>query len=129
MSGKEVAAVRMQSNRDGESFIVSTASRALNPTEQRYSVAEQELVVIIFAPTELSTPGFMTDTMKPRGFASPFNRLSFKLAGLRLKISARKLYSCSCSIHLDIRLEVSADLLMNDKVLLSVFRFISCPYT
>lgn len=41
--------MRMQSNRDGESFIVSTASRALNPTEQRYSVAEQELVVIIFA--------------------------------------------------------------------------------
>ena len=44
-----VAAVLMQSNRDGESFIVSTASRALNPTEQRYSVAEQELLAIIFA--------------------------------------------------------------------------------
>jgi hypothetical protein len=41
----------MQTNRDGEreSFIASTASRALNPTEQRYSFAEQELLAIVFA--------------------------------------------------------------------------------
>jgi hypothetical protein len=47
-SGKAVAGILMQTNRDGETFIVSTASRVLNPTEQRYSVAEQELPAIAF---------------------------------------------------------------------------------
>jgi hypothetical protein len=39
----------MQTNRDGETHIVSTASRVLTQTERRYSVAEQELLAIVFA--------------------------------------------------------------------------------
>jgi len=61
----------------------------------------------------------MTDTMKTRGYVSLSNSRSFRPAGLRLKVCAikslapltcftRKLYSCRCSIHFEIRLEVTA---------------------
>ena len=40
-SGRKTEAVLMRTNEEGETFIVSTASRVLNRTEQRYSVAEQ----------------------------------------------------------------------------------------
>ena len=39
----------MQTNRDGETHIVSTASRVLTQTERRYSVAELELLTTVFA--------------------------------------------------------------------------------
>jgi hypothetical protein len=48
-SGQAIGAVLMQTNASGETFIVSTASRVLNPAERRYSVAEQELLAIVFA--------------------------------------------------------------------------------
>ena len=48
-SGRKIGAVLMQTNGEGETFIVSTASRVLNPTEQRYSVEEQGLLAILFA--------------------------------------------------------------------------------
>jgi hypothetical protein len=35
--------------RDGETHIVSMASRVLTRTERRYSVAEQEMLSIVFA--------------------------------------------------------------------------------
>jgi hypothetical protein len=48
-SGRALAAVLMQTDRNGETRIVSTASRVLKPTEQRYSVTEQELLAIVYA--------------------------------------------------------------------------------
>jgi hypothetical protein len=48
-SGQAIGAVLMQTNDEGETFIVSTASRVLNPIERRYSVAKQELLAIVFA--------------------------------------------------------------------------------
>ena len=39
----------MQQDREGNTSIVSTASRVLTPTEQRYTTCEQELLGIIFA--------------------------------------------------------------------------------
>jgi transposase InsO family protein len=48
-SGRAIGAVLMQVNSGGETQIVSTASRVLNPAEQRYTVAEQELLGITFA--------------------------------------------------------------------------------
>jgi hypothetical protein len=47
-SGRAIGAVLMQTNGEGKTFIVPTASRVLHPTE-RYSVAEQELLAIVFA--------------------------------------------------------------------------------
>ena len=39
----------MQTNRDGETHTVSTASRVLTQTERRYSAADQELIATVFA--------------------------------------------------------------------------------
>jgi hypothetical protein len=39
----------MQNNKDGETHIGSTASRVLTQTERRYTVAEQELLAIVYA--------------------------------------------------------------------------------
>jgi len=39
----------MQINRGGETRKVSTASRVLTQNERRYSVAQQELLAIVFA--------------------------------------------------------------------------------
>jgi hypothetical protein len=39
----------MQTYGEGETFIASTASHVLNHTEQRYSVAEEELLATVFA--------------------------------------------------------------------------------
>lgn len=46
-SGRAIGAVLMQTYGEGET-IVSTATRILNPTEQRYSAAEEELLAIVF---------------------------------------------------------------------------------
>ncbi|KDQ71468.1 hypothetical protein L798_14128, partial [Zootermopsis nevadensis] len=48
-SGRAIGAVLWQTDKNGEKQIVSTASRVLTPTEQRYSVAEQELLAIVYA--------------------------------------------------------------------------------
>jgi len=48
-SGKAIAAVLMQTKEDGETRIVSTASRVLTLAEQRYSTCEQELLAIVYA--------------------------------------------------------------------------------
>jgi len=40
-SGRKAGVVLMQTNEEGETFIVSSTSRVLNSTEQQYSVAEQ----------------------------------------------------------------------------------------
>jgi hypothetical protein len=48
-SGRAVEGVLMQTNRDGETRIVSMASRVLTQTERRYAVAEQELLACVFA--------------------------------------------------------------------------------
>jgi len=47
-SGRAVGAVLMQIYGEGETFVVSTASR-VNPTEQRYSVVEEDLLATVFA--------------------------------------------------------------------------------
>jgi hypothetical protein len=39
----------MQTNNQGETHIVSTASRVLSPAEQRFTVAEQELLAIMYS--------------------------------------------------------------------------------
>jgi hypothetical protein len=44
-----ISAVLMQKGEAGEKLIVSTASRVLNPTEQRYSTCEQELLAVVYA--------------------------------------------------------------------------------
>jgi hypothetical protein len=44
-----VGALLMQANENGETHIVSTASRVLTATEQRYSTCEQELLAVIYA--------------------------------------------------------------------------------
>jgi hypothetical protein len=48
-SGRATAAVLMRVNEDGETRIVSSASRVLTPAEQRYSTCEQELLAIVYA--------------------------------------------------------------------------------
>lgn len=48
-SGRAIVSVLIQTNRDGETHIVSTASQVLTQTERRYSFAEQELLAIVFA--------------------------------------------------------------------------------
>jgi hypothetical protein len=51
-SGRAIGAVLMQTYGEGET-IVSTATRVLNPTEQRYSDAEEELLAIVFVLQKL----------------------------------------------------------------------------
>jgi len=48
-SAKAICPVLLQQDREGNTNIVSTASRVLTPTEQRYTTCEQELLGIIFA--------------------------------------------------------------------------------
>jgi len=48
-SARAIGAVLMQCDREGNTSIVSTASRVLTQTEQRYTTCEQELLGIIFA--------------------------------------------------------------------------------
>jgi hypothetical protein len=48
-SGRAIGSVLLQ-ERDGRGFnIVSTASRVLNQTEQRYTICEKELLAIAYA--------------------------------------------------------------------------------
>jgi hypothetical protein len=44
-----IGALLMQTGENGETHIVSTASRVLTATEQRYSTCEQELLAIVYA--------------------------------------------------------------------------------
>jgi hypothetical protein len=48
-SGRAIGGVLMQERDDGHYNIVSTASRILNATEQRYSTCERELLAIVYA--------------------------------------------------------------------------------
>jgi hypothetical protein len=48
-SGRAIGGVLMQTNREGETHVVSTASRVLTETERRYAVTEQELLTIVFS--------------------------------------------------------------------------------
>jgi len=48
-SAKTIGAVLLQEDLEGNTNIMSTASRVLSPTEQRYTTCEQELLGIIFA--------------------------------------------------------------------------------
>ena len=54
-NGRAIGGLLMQTNRDGETQIVSTASRELTQTGGRYSVAEQELLAIVFALDKFRT--------------------------------------------------------------------------
>ena len=54
-SGRAIGGVLMQTNREGETHIVSTASRVLTETERRFSVTEQELLAIVFALSKFRT--------------------------------------------------------------------------
>jgi transposase InsO family protein len=44
-----ISSVLSQKNESGENHIVSTASRVLTPTEQKYSTCEQELLAVVYA--------------------------------------------------------------------------------
>jgi hypothetical protein len=44
-----IGALLMQTGENGEIYIVSTASRVLVATEQKYSTCEQELLAIVYA--------------------------------------------------------------------------------
>jgi hypothetical protein len=44
-----IGALLMQTGENGETYIVCTASRVLNATEQKYSTCEQELLVTVYA--------------------------------------------------------------------------------
>ena len=44
-----IGALLMQTDENGETYIVSTASRVLTATEQKYSTCEQELLAIVYA--------------------------------------------------------------------------------
>jgi len=48
-SRRAVAAVLMQTNENGETRILSTASRELTLAERRYSTCEQELLANVYA--------------------------------------------------------------------------------
>ena len=48
-SGKAIGSVLMQQDEDGDFNIISTASRVLRPSEQRYTTCEKELLAIIYA--------------------------------------------------------------------------------
>jgi hypothetical protein len=42
VGGRAIEVVLTQTTGEGKTLIITTASRVLNPTEQRYSVAEEE---------------------------------------------------------------------------------------
>jgi hypothetical protein len=44
-----IGALLLQTDQNGETYIVSTASRVLTATEQKYSNCEQELLAIVYA--------------------------------------------------------------------------------
>jgi transposase InsO family protein len=44
-----ISSVLVQKNESGETYIISTASRVLTPTEQKYSTCEQELLAVVYA--------------------------------------------------------------------------------
>ena len=44
-----IVALLMQNDENGETYIVSSASRVLTTTEQKYSTCEQELLAIVYA--------------------------------------------------------------------------------
>ena len=46
-SARAIGGVLMQKDKGGNLRIVSTTSRVLNPTEQRYTTCEQELLAIV----------------------------------------------------------------------------------
>jgi hypothetical protein len=46
-NGKAIGAAQMETNERDETCLVSTASRVQSGAEQRYSVAEQELLAIV----------------------------------------------------------------------------------
>ena len=48
-SGLAIGSVLLQERDDGGYNIVSTASRVLNQTEQRYTTCEKELLAIVYA--------------------------------------------------------------------------------
>jgi len=48
-SGKAIGGVLLEENDDGQYNIVSTASRVLSATEQRYSTRERELLAVVYA--------------------------------------------------------------------------------
>jgi hypothetical protein len=48
-SCRAIGGVLMQTDNNGETHIVSTASRVLSPAEQRYSVAELEHLTIVYS--------------------------------------------------------------------------------
>jgi len=85
--------------------------------------------------TELSASRSTADATKLRGRVRRLISFSLMPAGFREIVSARKFlaplmyltrrsYSCSWSINLQIRQEVSAHLCVNDRALLSVYQFI-----
>ena len=52
---RAIGAVLMQCDREGNTSIVSTASRVLTQTEQHYTTCEQELLGVIFALEKFSS--------------------------------------------------------------------------
>ncbi|GFG31401.1 hypothetical protein Cfor_00748, partial [Coptotermes formosanus] len=48
-SGRVIGAILVQQDQDGKISIVSTASRVLTQTEQRYTTCEMELLAIVYA--------------------------------------------------------------------------------
>jgi hypothetical protein len=44
-----ISAVLIQEDVSGEKLVVSTTSRILNTTEQKYSTCEQELLAVVYA--------------------------------------------------------------------------------
>jgi hypothetical protein len=47
-----VSAILTQTDENGEIYIVSTASRILTATEQKYLTCEQDLLAIVYAPNK-----------------------------------------------------------------------------
>jgi len=50
-----ISALLMQTDENGGTYIVSTASRILTATEQKYSTCEQELLAIVYALNKFRT--------------------------------------------------------------------------
>jgi hypothetical protein len=48
-SAKAIGAVLLQKDKEGQTYMVSTASCALTPAERRYTTCKQELLAIVYA--------------------------------------------------------------------------------
>ena len=48
-----IGALLIQTNENGETYIVSTASRVFTATEQKYSTCEEDLLAIVYAINKL----------------------------------------------------------------------------